>query len=399
MPRKRSPKSSRNSVTHTGILVYQREPPALPIFLFSSTPDTIFQWARIEQTAQKKGAAQRVLSPNHKRTIESYIEASPQNIIPTAVTLALPPKSFNLQEFNVDGLELPEATSFATVTIDNNDKPGLVLDGQHRLEALRDQPIPLICSLILGANQVEQSLHFIIINNKAKKVPQDLVKAILRDMPPAAKKELDDRIQSARLSLGNYGSALKLLDSKRTSPFKGFIDWDANRRGPRLFKPLALEGALKEIMVHLVTAENLDLDECLEIMVAMWNGIKSAVEEAYQQPWGKTDLKLYSKAGLVAVTEFVVSRLNLNAENGVDVTDPDYVHDQAAKIISEIPVSFWLLPWRRKSLDTSAGRETIRDAMRRVRVARHHSELDPLQSVGDFLQLDGTQSPEEEDED
>jgi len=376
--------------TYDGFLLYQRPSlAALPLFVFAASAKEILTWARILETAKIEGAAQRLEKPSHIKSIRSYIRAAPVNIIPPSVTLAIesgrytlagvPPKAPKKQ-----GIRIAKLTINTPKTDKDKDKPAFVIDGQHRLKAIaaEDVSMPLVASIILGANQLERALHFMVINSKAKRVSSDLVRGIVAELQDTDREQLGSRLVSVGMTLGDYPSALAVLGNNPESPFYKLIDWDINREpdGNKRVKPQALEASLRVILADLETPDKLDIDDAVELVSAMWRGVAEAWGRDDKE-WHDDDSKLADKAGMVAVTEFLVERLNLKREDGLDVTDPDKVQEFCRTVMSAVVPEFWILPWNKKELDTSAGRSLIKQSLSELRTAVASKRRDPLAKV------------------
>lgn len=367
---------------YRGILIRQREGNnALTFFAFSATADEILSWADIQRTAELKGAAQRLKNEAHIKTIQAFMSASESNIIPTAVILALRPRSYDIEVLD-KGNSARTVCAELTVRLAKNRKgakPAVIIDGQHRLLAfkeLKEKP-PLLACAILGANDLERALHFVVINNKTKRVPSDLVKAIMAELTPQHRKTLKQRLTSVGITLGDYAVALDYLNTNEISPFRDLLDWDINRDGPHRIKPLALESSLRAIIADLKAPVELDVDDAIGILCAMWWGIIAAWNVT-DSKWSDEKSKLVQKAGLVAVTEFLIERLNMKIEEGFDVTDLNEVRTFCEKVMKSIPSRFWLIDWTQRELDTSAGRALIRQSLASIRTAASGGADDPL---------------------
>jgi DGQHR domain-containing protein len=372
---------------YKGLLIHQRpSPDALPLFVFAAPAREILSWAKILRTADVPGAAQRLENAAHVKSIRSYVGAAPFNIIPTSVTLAIEPGRFKLGGAAkaasqpspiVSDLTIPDPRSDK-----DKDKPAFVIDGQHRLRALSEfeESMPVLATIILGANQLERALNFVVINNKAKRVASDLVRAIVAELQGQDQERLKERLVAVGLTLGSYPTALEVLGRNPESPFCKLIDWDINRDGTRRVKPQALENALRTILANLQAPDRLDIDDAVELLTAMWHGVTDAWTDA-QRAWSHEDSKLADKAGLVAVTEFLVERLNLKMEEGFDVADPQAVQEFCKNVMSSVLPDFWLLPWSKKELDTSAGRSLIKQSLAALRTAVASKHEDPLSKV------------------
>jgi DGQHR domain-containing protein len=386
---------------YDGLLIFQRaSAESLPLFVFAAPAGELLSWSKILQTAKVRGAAQRLENLAHIQSIRSYVRASPSNIIPTSVTLALEEGRFKLVGAPKNRPKSPKVVS-VTLEIpgstwkDDADKPASVIDGQHRLRALADadESIPVVVTAILGASELERALHFVVINNKAKRVSGDLVRGIVAELPAADQEHLKKRLVAVGLTLGNYPTALDVLGCNEDSPFRDLIDWDINRDGTKRIKPQALETALRSVIADLRTPDRLDIDDAVEVLSAMWRGV-SAAWDSTQHAWSDKESKLPDKAGLVAVTEFLVERLNLQIEEGFNISDLGEVEGFSKKVMSNIPATFWLVKWNKGELDTSSGRSLIKQSLADVRRATASGLEDPLS----FAALVGARKPDEKSE-
>lgn len=377
----------------SGQLIRQRDSDkAIAFFAFASSAKDVLKWSAIERTSDKEGAAQRLKNNAHIKTIQAFIKASGENIIPTAVTLAIKPGAYEVEEFSVDGCDMPDGSTLAQLTLKSfseDQKPALIIDGQHRilaLDELDEQPTLLVCAM-LGADDLERALHFVVINNKTKRVPADLVKAIVAELSVEQRGELKKRLARVGITLGNYAVALDVLNSEEFSPFAGLLDWDINRKGNRRIKPNALEASLRTVISDLKTSEDIDVDDAIQILAAMWRGVRDSWDVPTVR-WIAADSKnvakhskLVDKAGLVAVTEFLVQRLNIKTEEGLDATDIVAVEETCMDVMSRIPSRFWLTKWNETQLDTSVGRGLIRQSLSSIRTAVSSGADAPLQEA------------------
>jgi DGQHR domain-containing protein len=377
---------------YEGILIQQREgEEALLFFAFAAAADEILSWSDIQRTADLHGAAQRLKNTAHIKTIRAFMSASPNNIIPTAVTLAVNPNAF---EIEFTGGDEGDRVRFARMTIqqeegEDAEKAAVIIDGQHRLLAfdpLDDKP-PLLACAILGADDLERALHFVVINNKTKRVPSDLVKAIMAELAPDQRDTLNQRLTRVGITLGRFPAALDVLNTDETSPFHQLVDWDINRDGTRRIKPAALESSLRAIIADLRTPMETDVDDAVGILSAMWRGVRESWD-VDDVEWCAEDAdnvnrhsKLVDKAGLVAVTEFLIQRLNMKIEEGFDITDLDEVQTYCRTVMQSVPSRFWLIEWNERQLDTSAGRGLIRQSLASIRTATSSGADDPIRDA------------------
>jgi DGQHR domain-containing protein len=375
--------------SYDGILIKQRaEGDSLAFFAFATNANDILSWSDIVRTAEMHGAAQRIKNDAHISAIKGFMNASPENIIPTTVTLAVSPGKFTISDMvqrqgNVSSAKM-------TIEVTGDEKAAFVIDGQHRLLAfaeLAGSP-PLLACAILGASELERALHFVVINNKTKRVPSDLVKAIVAELSGAQQEALKNRLTRVGITLGNFALALNVLNTNDTSPFINLVDWDINRGedAVRRIKPAALEAALRTIISNLRANVDIDVDDAIQLLSAIWRGVRDAwnSDTVAWNSASKTESehsKLVDKAGLVAVTEFIVERLNHKLEEGFDVNDLVSVEAFSKAIMLPVPSRFWSMKWTETGLDTSAGRSLIRQSLAEIRTGAANGVDDPLVGV------------------
>ena len=132
-----------------------------------------------------------------------------------------------------------------------NPKIGVVIDGQHRLLGMKDLDPSLHVNVValLTGDLNEAAFQFLVINNKASKVPTDHIKALLAEHQDM---RLQERLLSARLSINNRYEFVATADNDLESPFRNEIDWPTNRTGMHLVKPAAIKTAVRDIQEHKI---------------------------------------------------------------------------------------------------------------------------------------------------
>jgi len=204
----------------------------------------------------------------------------------------------------------------------------------------------------------------LVINSKASRVPTDHVKFLSLQY---AKDELADRLKTARMVLGRHLFA-GVADNSPESPFHKSVEWstessEADSDRVNLVLPVSIEQA-----ITVIQRKNLpDLetnDELIEFFFTLW----STVKQRWPRLWTPKS-KLLQKAGLVTLTTFVIEDLVPLADRGeIDLADPDATRKEIENNIFEyLDPEFWERNWAAKSLDTSAGRLLVVDALRMMR--------------------------------
>lgn len=371
MTKRGVPRKAISARKYPGFRVSQRGDNS-SFFVFAALPNDILDWSYVDRVADRKGGIQRRLSAAKMRAVSRYFLANRKNAIPTSVVLAFKPGSARFTRVGFRAHQSVERVEFGLLsfTFDATKGyaglPAFVVDGQHRLEGMRNvdsEPLPVLVSALLDADSTEQAFQFVVINNKASKVPPDLVKSLVVDVD---EKELAHRLNaSVRMSFDGAG-LVAAVDDDPESPFYRMVDWERQRHGRKVVKPVAIEGCLS-FARNRIHALGDDDDGLVEFFFALWSGVRSAYPEA----WASEDGNLLSSSGMKAFFEYLVEAIETYVTDGeIDAFDSEAVASRAKKTAEQIDESFWLADWKLKSLDTSAGRTIIKNDLRRVRQNR-----------------------------
>ncbi len=351
----------------------QRSVSTAPRFcLFHAKVSEILQWADIQRLSKDDpGAVQRDPKRTRILGIKRFFERESRNTIPTAVVLtldnvvisAMPP----LGELDASGIiansglmtlqiKLPEGTSGV-------DKPGLVIDGQHRLKGIEafDPQTYVNVVALLDADVDEKAFQFLVINNKVAKVSADHIRALNLNYTSA----LTDRLKDARLSLDDNVGSVSVMDNDTESPFKGLIKWPNNMiyegekaKNEGYIAPAAIESSIGYIK-SLGIGDLDDNDSVDEFFITIWSKIFQEWEGIFN---GNKGNKLLDKVGIVCLTEFIVRELrsmSINKYTRFSMADPDKVASFTKDILDGLNKNFWISEWKSTSYDTRAGRDQI----------------------------------------
>ncbi|MGQ4617850.1 DGQHR domain-containing protein DpdB [Nocardia sp. R7R-8] len=156
---------------------------------------------------------------SHIRAIRRYVE-SPEAMLPNAIVLAFddrvrfePSRQFSPVDYSITGdlvIPIDEA-------LDEAEKPGLLVDGQQRVAAIRDADVDEFAVAVvafIAEGQDEQRSQFILVNN-TKPLPKGLIHELLPDsagyLPPKyARRKLPAEV-------------MVRLNTEEDSPFCGAI--------------------------------------------------------------------------------------------------------------------------------------------------------------------------------
>jgi DGQHR domain-containing protein len=372
-------KKSKRTFSYQALSYSQRGPTASPSFLiFHAAAADIIEWADVDRLEPgTRTGAQRPLRQIKVSKVANFFARNSRNTIPTAVVIALDQRSVKfvgqpaLQGFGKHGV--------VTITMSNQNKPGLIIDGQHRAfgTAKFSADVHLNVVAFLGGDDAERAFQFVVINNSATRVNKDHIKALNLNFD---KEKLNNRL------IASAGLALALGDKKYddlqaidgSQPFKGLLNWPTNPNG--FIPPSAVESALAETRDRAALLGIEDLET--EVFLAIWlkiREIRPKVWEAF--PKSRLLLKVSIYALTVYVLESMVAKQR-NEDTPIDFTTEDTLNGLVERVILRIPEEFWTADWKVTELDTGLGRQTLLEALQiidsNVRFSRPWYDKVPL---------------------
>lgn len=336
--------------------------------IFHAPVGEILQWADIKRLDEEDRGPQRRTSTSKVRAISRFMAGDSHNTIPTSIVLTL---RVNPEQLITDG-----EFSKITITVDENDsqsgaatnvgtpkKPGLVIDGQHRLLGIMEYDstthVNVVC--LLNATDTETAFQFLVINNKASKVSTDHIRALSLQYE---EDELSKRLGVARLTLHPNVGYVGLIDTDENSPFRGMINWPVDQSTTRIIVPSAIETALSYIQQQKIKQFDSE-DILIDFFYAIWSTIRDKWPTIWNQQY-----KLLMKVGIVCMTEYMTDSLVASYDLGLlDISNPDEVKVKSADLLSKQKAEFWSVGWTSTSYDTRAGREMIKESL--IRVSRN----------------------------
>ncbi len=343
---------------YSAVFSRQREGAGPLLASFVAPAGEIAAWAEVERLRHEGTGHQRLRSESRVRAITRFLSQDERNTIPTSLVVAL----------QLPGLEEPPTGGCASISIpdDAESPPGLVIDGQHRMYGVEAYDPSLLLNVVALINPQDEEIafQFLVINSKASKVPTDHVKFLALRY---AEDALADRLKAARMVLGRH-TFVGVVDSSPDSPFYKSVEWptepsDADADRTNLVRPASVEQA-----VAAIAKKNLpdlaDDDSLIEFFFTLW----WAVRDRWPDLW-TANSKLLQKVGLVTLTTFVIEDLvPLADREDVDLADPDATRKEIEdNILDYLDSEFWQREWAAKSLDTSAGRQLVIEALKTVR--------------------------------
>ncbi|BAT54085.1 hypothetical protein NOS3756_30500 [Nostoc sp. NIES-3756] len=339
-------------------------------FVFYARVKDIKQWARVRRAQDSLEGTQRLLRETRKKAITRFVKSGSKNTVSNNILLAFEPgqAKFKSLEDQLIGC-IPE------VDIHNNCEQELqwgilefsfnnsqdnycayVVDGQHRLYGLSEfeaEDLPILVVSLVDATVEEQAFQFIVINNKAVKVPTNNVKAIVANLN---EEELQNRLLKAGVKYGNTSPTLRDINDLDTSPFQNLLDWPYNKQGQKLVPIATIEQAIKYLKTMFTFLDE-DEDSLVDIFCAIWRVVK----DNYQELWGQDNIFM-KKVNINALNEFISERLKFAWELSlVDIFNSEQLAQQVLNIVKLLPQEFWQAEWSIKIQDSANVRKLIKE--------------------------------------
>lgn len=344
----------------------QREDEVSPEYaILIANADDVLSWAAIRRREDDARGPQRRLNKSKISAIRRFFSLDRRNTIPPAITVTLRVEE---NQFTKDGLVIKLEPD-----VDDNHKPGLVIDGQHRLLGLKGFGYKVAVVALLNVDDMETAFQFLVINRKATPVSPDLIRTLALDYK---EQELIERLETARLNLSANLRYVGIMDSDNASPFKGQIAIVSEQcdNVARFISPAAIESCVAVVQGQNNIRE-LDNDDTLcEFLYAIWRVAKNE----WNHLWN-AESKLLQKACMVSFTTFMTKALVGRYDWGeLDISDPDDVTEKCYQVLMNLSADFWIHPWKVKISDSASTRDLIiqglEESARNMRAGREWSE-------------------------
>lgn len=329
-----------------------------PFCVFFAPAGEVLAWSDIERLGPGVKGVQRRENVAKRNQIKRFLSEDKRNTIPTAVTLAFDTNSVAFSDMNSD-----QVRASIVIKVRSKRKPGLVIDGQHRLLGISDfdAKMPVAVVSILDANDVEKAFQFLVINNKGSKVSKNHIKALALTYKD---KELADRLKVARIAIDRERLLhVDILNSSKDSPFYRRVKFPSTPGTAKKVVPDAFERALTYIEeIRLPKLDDEDLQR--EFFASVWVAISEEWEDLFDD-----ESKLTEKVGVICMTRYLVDAVASRAdieELDLDLSDFDAVKEEIKKLLKRQSFSFWTSDWKGSGYDTAIGHATIIDDLKQI---------------------------------
>ena len=264
-------------------------------------------------------------------------------------------------------------------------KPGLILDGQHRVFGAKeviqfDVQFPVI--LLPGIEFCEQVFHFYVLNNKAKPLNRTHLRRIISTT--LSKKEIGtlyNRLNEAGIE-AKSAEWTHRMNVDTDSPFKGLIDMGLSESNGAIPENVAYQLVSRFMGIHnryrLLTDKVADWDPNeteyrLNAFYAVWRAVKAKYPRAWQYAAdtnsASKDRQLFYKVSFIVLQAYILDTLNSDMPRRrsrgedspfVDLSDLEQEVGFALAFLKE---TFFTKEWKVKGLDTSSGHDLFRKAI------------------------------------
>jgi hypothetical protein len=176
-------------------------------------------------------------------------------------------------------------------------KPGILIDGQHRVMGTKELgSIPFLVTALPLASWSELAFQFIVTNRTAKRVPESLLISIIgNSLSKTQREQIEGRLREAGIRVGLIEAVMRVHEDAQ-SPFYGFLAFglknetgflDAAAMRGKVIQPwFERQGAVQFLFDHFCEGKRKgdrtdywkSEDLWFEFFVAFW----SAVRERYK---------------------------------------------------------------------------------------------------------------------
>lgn len=173
-------------------------------------------------------------------------------------------------------------------------KPGILIDGQHRVMGTKKLGnIPFLVTALPAANWSELAFQFIVTNRTARRVPESLLISIIgNSLSKAQRGQIEERLREAGIRVGLIEAVMRVHEDEQ-SPFFGLLSFGlknesgfldaAAMRGKVILPWYERQGAIQYLFDHFCEGKRkIDRTEYwkseelwFEYLVAFWSAVKT----------------------------------------------------------------------------------------------------------------------------
>lgn len=261
-------------------------------------------------------------------------------------------------------------------------KPGLILDGQHRVYGAKNAKSEVTLPIVIlpGMDASEQVFHFYVINNKAVPIkPTELRSVVSTSLSNKEITELYKRFKSVGV-LTNEAQWTHDINTDNKSPFRGLINFNMENDQGIIPENVMYQVVKKFLKPSNKYKSNFNLSEGwkndttnytyrLSLFYSFWTKVK----ELYPTAWSNA-LELENKQLLMKVTMLNLQEIFFDEIDSIipyldskglalPLSNEQEFTEQIVFNLKYLVEKFFTEEWTEKSLDTPKGRELLKEQM------------------------------------
>lgn len=260
--------------------------PTREIYAFGVDGKLLHRFAAVSRVGRDEDAAirgyQRPEVISHINAIRAYIE-SETPMIPNGIVVAFDPRVRFEPRSNGKGTDLGLRQGSLIIPLDEEERPGWIVDGQQRAAAIRDARVdrfPIFINAFITEEIAEQRAQFILVNS-TKPLPKGLIHELL----PATEAPLPPALHKRRLP----ALLMERLNYDDDSPLHG-----------RIRTPTSTTGTIKDNSILKVLENSIsdgalypyrftdhghpDTEGMLRLLKNFWTAAGQVFAEAWEKP-------------------------------------------------------------------------------------------------------------------
>ena len=269
---------------------------------------------------------QRFLDEKRSVEIARYLE-QPSALLPNSIILAV---NINYDESDVLS---SESRGLYSITLPRNQNAAVILDGQHRVAALRylspsvRENYQVAVTFLIGIPFYQQAEIFATINGKQKAVNKSIIYDLFGYAPLGGRQE--ERLYEGLMAIARFCSHVtRILNTVNESPWKNKI----KMRGPgdegiisqaavvqymsTLVEPKAFSKRLKTFPLLYIFFKNADPATCASVIIIYLR----AIEKALPESWKNARSLLWKNNGVAVIFRILHDEIIL-AGGAVELID------------------------------------------------------------------------------
>lgn len=259
-------------------------------------------------------------------------------------------------------------------------KPGLILDGQHRVFASKnideyDVKLPVVVMPDLATS--EQVFHFYVLNNKAKPLkPTELRSTISTSLSNDEIDGLYERLKTSGVK-SDEARWTHLINTDEKSPFKQLVDFGFREATGFIPENVIFQVAKKfmkppkrfALLFKDVESWNDDKSR-LELFFALWDAVKAKYPQAWQNGIdNKENRQIFYKATMFCTLDLLFESLTKGMPKKAMKNEPspfsdiEELKEEVSAALHFLPQDFFTKEWQETGLDTKERRDFLKGQM------------------------------------